>query len=556
MKNKFLGLNLFSKIICNISFYSLILIFSVTSSITTAQAGKRGFGTGLAVGIGAGLLLGSMKGKKSRKATRSNRRHKSNNRRHSRAKVTPLHKDQQSLAALGFYEGTVNGQKDVKTVDAILAYQASKGIAATGVLNPEQRELLHLEASYSKSLIALGDPDIGYETKRKENKAIQSALKILGHYEGSIDGSLGRGSKKGIKAYQQEQGMADTGILVGQDVSVLIINAKSKIQQRIAAINSNWQTISSNGQGYHSPETVSSIKHNIPPANQRKQLTNVKTANYSQVVSNFPAIEPINKNAKIIRKNDIAVIIGNKNYKEGVPPVAYGLRDADAVKAMLINDLGFSLENIIDVRDAGQGAMRNVFGSETSEKGKIWRYADPEGNSKIFVYYSGHGAPEISSKKAYLVPVDADPNSLEISGYPLHLMYSNLKKIPSKSVTVVLDACFSGDSSNGMLIKSASPLVVGAAPQVDAKNFTVISASNGSQLASWDDRQGHGIFTKHVLKGLKGAADENGDKKITAGELHAYVKGVVRKDARRNHGRDQTPTLNGNQNLVLREMIN
>ena len=111
-------------------------------------------------------------------------------------------------------------------------------------------------------------------------------------------------------------------------------------------------------------------------------------------------------------------------------------------------------------------------------------------------------------------------------------------------------------SSNGMLIKSASPLVVPTSPKASSNNnFAVLTASSGNQLASWDDLKGHGIFTSHMLNGLKGAADENGDKKITAGELHNYVSNRVRKAACRSHGRDQTPAIDGNKDLVLVEKL-
>ena len=258
---------------------------------------------------------------------------------------------------------------------------------------------------------------------------------------------------------------------------------------------------------------------------------------------------------KIQRKFDIAVIIGNRRYQKGIPDVAYAYRDADGVKAVLINDLGFDEGNIIDLRDAGQGAMRNVFGSEKSHQGRLWSYSDPDGKSNIFIYYSGHGAPETKSRKAYLVPVDADPNSLDISGYPLSLVYENLKKIPAKSVTIMLDACFSGDSADGMLIKNASPLVVTTLPEVSSDNFVILSASTGNQLASWDASKGHGIFTANIIKGLKGSADSDGDKKITSGELYDYIFKRVRKTARRRHRREQTPTFYGNENLILNNSI-
>ena len=52
------------------------------------------------------------------------------------------------------------------------------------------------------------------------------------------------------------------------------------------------------------------------------------------------------------------------------------------------------------------------------------------------------------------------------------------------------------------------------------------------------------------MKGMEGDADANGDREITAGELHAYVSDHVSRQALRL-GRVQTPQLQGNGGRVL-----
>jgi uncharacterized caspase-like protein len=204
-------------------------------------------------------------------------------------------------------------------------------------------------------------------------------------------------------------------------------------------------------------------------------------------------------------------------------------------------------------KDASQGEMRAIFGSEDNIQGKLWRYIDPDGGSNVFVYYSGHGAPDMSSRTPYLLPVDTDPSTIALNGYPLDLMYGNLSKLSVKSVSIMLDACFSGGSHQGMLIKSASPVMVSAdmPEQFSRSKLTVLAAAEGNQLASWDDKKGHGMFTSHLLDGMKGQADANSDGKITAQELHRYVSYAVQRQARREFGREQTPKLMGDPNRVV-----
>ncbi len=527
---------------------ALVSVISITSMSfqTSAQAGRRGIGTGIGIGIGLGIL-GSQILKSDGNAKNNNQQ--TNPRRQNRPRVSgdpKVRKTQQALKTLGFYSGPITGTKKQPTIDAILNYQSGRGITPSGALTEQQRAILLQEARDTESLASLGDPNINSSSQREQNKRIQTALKTLNFYTGGIDGQVGPGTRRSIVAYQQQYNKPATGIIIGNDFSELIGHALQRVNTRLAALNS-----SAKGAPAGSLQTAGNSYQQTGTNKPYRNVSTGSTPSAGFGANNFAPVEQLKADAKVKRPDDIAIIIGNRKYQKGVPPVSYSHRDADAVKAMLVNDLGFSPENIIDVRDAGQGAMRNVFGSEKSHKGQLWRYANTEGKSRIFVYYSGHGAPEISSRKAYLVPVDADPRALEISGYPLSLMYKNLKQVPAKSVTVMLDACFSGDSSNGMLIKSASPLVVPTAPEIKAGNFAVLTASSGTQLASWDDAKGHGIFTSHMVEGMKGAADADGDKKITAGELHKYVQNRVRKAARRNHGRDQMPALNGDPNLVL-----
>lgn len=69
------------------------------------------------------------------------------------------------------------------------------------------------------------------------------------------------------------------------------------------------------------------------------------------------------------------------------------------------------------------------------------------GRSDVFVFYSGHGAP--NTETGYLMPVDADPTALAISGYPLGTLYDNLAQLEARSVNVAIDACFSGATGAG-----------------------------------------------------------------------------------------------------------
>ena len=248
--------------------------------------------------------------------------------------------------------------------------------------------------------------------------------------------------------------------------------------------------------------------------------------------------------------DNVAVVIGNANYeksKKGVPNVNYAHRDAEMMNKYLIEVLGFESGNILFVKDASYSEMASIFGNERVEKGKLANMVKP-GISVVFVFYSGHGAPDADTKEGYLVPVDADPASIKISGFPTEVLYSNLSKTGAKFTTVVLDACFSGGSGSGeMLVKNASPLSIKVEnPSAKLKNGAVFTASSGDQLASWYPDKQMGLFTYNFVKGMGGAADLDNDSKITIVELQKYLsdntKGVPYL-ARKLHNRVQTPQV-------------
>lgn len=247
------------------------------------------------------------------------------------------------------------------------------------------------------------------------------------------------------------------------------------------------------------------------------------------------------------RPDDIAVIIGNKDYGKlgrDIPNVKPAHADADAFRRYAIRNLGLREGNIIDLRDATGAQMTRVFGSRENHCGQLFDWTRP-GRSRVFVYYSGHGAPADPEATSYLVPVDADASRIALNGYPLDVLYANLGKLPAVSVSVVLEACFSGASQAGAVVGHSSGIYVRPRPPSIPPAFTVITAGSASQVASWEENGSQSLFTRHFLDGLTGRADQppsgNGDGSVTHRELEAYLKDTTTYFARRLYGRDQTP---------------
>jgi len=251
------------------------------------------------------------------------------------------------------------------------------------------------------------------------------------------------------------------------------------------------------------------------------------------------------------RPYDVALIIANAKYQsQDVPPVKYALRDAHAMRDYLVKTLGFKKENILYVENATLAKMRELLGSENNPKGRLYNFLRP-GRGTVFVYYVGHGAPDLVNKEAYFVPVDCAPNFVAQNGYPLSLFYDNLNRLPARQITVVIDACFSGGYSEGMLIRQASPIYLSVEQPQVPKKALLFTAANGDQIASWYPGKGHSLFTYFFLKGLQGEADLDGNGSILAGEMAQYLKDNVPYLAGRLFNRDQNPVFEGNPESVL-----
>jgi len=238
------------------------------------------------------------------------------------------------------------------------------------------------------------------------------------------------------------------------------------------------------------------------------------------------------------KKHDLAVIFGIEDYKN-VPGVSFAKRDATWMKKYFEDVLGIPKNRIYFKTDSdvGQAEFNKVFGNNGWIDKRV-----KNGKSNVFVYYAGHGAPDMIQNKAYLIPYDGDPNYASQTGYEMDALYSQLGDMKAKSVTVFLDACFSGaNRNNEMLLADARPVFM----EVDAsatRNVTVFSASGGKEISSaWPEKK-HGLFSYYLMKGMRGDADANGDKQITVGELGDYVKENV-SDMAGMLDREQTPSL-------------
>jgi hypothetical protein len=249
-----------------------------------------------------------------------------------------------------------------------------------------------------------------------------------------------------------------------------------------------------------------------------------------------------------IRKPDaLGVVIGVESYQY-VPAATYAYNDAEVVREYLAQTLGFRKDRVKLATNTR--ATRAEFDRLLGRSGWLARNV-VRGKSDVIVYFSGHGIPEVKSGRVGLLPFDVDPNYA--IGFPLNELYRNLGALGARSVTVILDTCFSGQSrEKKLLLADARGIVVAPRQTGLPKGVTVITAATGSQISGPLKEMEHGLFTYYLLKGLGGKADANKDGRITVGELASFTSREVKRHAAKL-GWEQTPEMLGQQDVALLE---
>ena len=225
-----------------------------------------------------------------------------------------------------------------------------------------------------------------------------------------------------------------------------------------------------------------------------------------------------------------AVIIANENYQRE-SKVEFARNDGETFRKYCTTTLGLPEKNVHYVADATLNNMR-------AEIDWVCRVAKTyKGSADIIFYYAGHGIPDESTRASYLLPVDGYGYNVS-TGYKLSDLYDRLGSVPAGSVTVFLDACFSGTARDGMMLASARGVAIKARADAPTGKMVVFSAAQGDETAYPYREKGHGLFTYYLLKKLQQTKGN-----VTYGELGDYITEQVGRTAIVENSKPQTPTV-------------
>jgi hypothetical protein len=220
-----------------------------------------------------------------------------------------------------------------------------------------------------------------------------------------------------------------------------------------------------------------------------------------------------------------ALVIGHDRGHADDPDLRYAETDARRLADALIELGRFAPDRVTVLRgpspDAVQGALIGL-------NDRIRTRGEP---AVLVVFYSGH----------------ADARALHLGGQDLAL--DRLEQLVRGSAAafrlLIVDACRSGALTRvkGGTPVPAAPIVL--AERLPADGLVVWTSSSATEDAQESDELGGSFFTHHLVSGLLGAADANGDAAVSLGEAYAYAYDATL--------RASSKTLAGVQHATFRE---
>jgi hypothetical protein len=227
-----------------------------------------------------------------------------------------------------------------------------------------------------------------------------------------------------------------------------------------------------------------------------------------------------------------ALLIGVGKYKNSglseLPSCPNDLR----VLEYLLKDptrCGYLHQNVtvLGEKDASGKKIRSALGRLARTSGE---------GSTALIYFSGHGGriERRNKSRTYLCPWDFDPGDSNETGISGEEFSDLLSSIKARKLLIILDTCHAagsavlraadgGEWKEGIEKEYLETLAQGS-------GRVVIASSKADQYSANHPSENHGLFTWHLLQGLRGAASVRGDGRVNVLDLFYYVSQQVKND--------------------------
>lgn len=199
-----------------------------------------------------------------------------------------------------------------------------------------------------------------------------------------------------------------------------------------------------------------------------------------------------------------AVVFGTNRGDADDEPLRYADQDVRRVGDVLVELGGVAPEDLVRLEGATADDVRGVL-RRLGER----MAASTADRTLLLVYYSGH----------------ADALALHLSGtrLPLDELKRLVSSAPADARVLVLDACRTGELTRTRGATQAQPFEIVVSDELAASGLAILTSAAAGEDAQESDRLQGGVFTHHLVSGMRGAADASGDARVTLSEAYQYT---------------------------------
>jgi len=254
-----------------------------------------------------------------------------------------------------------------------------------------------------------------------------------------------------------------------------------------------------------------------------------------------------------------ALLVGVREYKTpALRPLKYTERDVEDLGTVL-GSCGHDPKNVhlrILTQTRGAEGLRYLPSSDNirTELARMLKLVEIDADAgtaeddTIVIALSGHGILDPKTETSYFCPSDTSARNLAADDpalINLGELYDQLKACKAGFKLLLADACRNDPLSPNKSVRPVVDLASVTRPFKKRKPGGVaalFSCSDG-QVSYEDDKLKHGVFFHFVIEGLKGEADEKGDRdgKVTLSELANYTSKEVYSYVDRTRNDEQLP---------------
>jgi hypothetical protein len=201
-----------------------------------------------------------------------------------------------------------------------------------------------------------------------------------------------------------------------------------------------------------------------------------------------------------------AVLIGDNRGGADEAALHFAERDVVRVRDALENVGGFANDHVIVLADVEAASVRRTL-LEVNDR--IRARTDDGHPTMLVVYYSGHG--------------DALSLHLRDTRFDLAELQHLISGSAATFRLLITDACRSGGLTRVKGGSSSPPIAIRIGEQLAGEGAVFLTSSAASEASQESDALGGSFFTHYLVSGLLGAADADGDGRVSLVEAYRYA---------------------------------